>query len=224
MLPRLLLQSLDRIASLLNYNRIWPQCIVRWSEHQLEHGKLGCPVCRREYRSVYYACVMRTFKWGAKRSVRRSWFGFRRHWFTDEDKEDTCLTEDHLKRRAVYFSGDSSRRSKIDKPVSSVLKRRSVTDEQSQMWIRRELQALMGVQKVDFVADIVTEMTARMSISTALRDRLAPFIGNYAEIFEQELLSFLNSGLNLRGFDELVEQSGCKCGHSLCLVRNSKSS
>ena len=132
---------------------------------------------------------------------------FSQRWFVGRDDEE-WTTAAHVARRSVYFSGESSKTSQIDAPVASVLKPRSVTDCQAQLWMRRELQALLWIEDVEMLIGVVMHVMRGASgreSDERLAAALQPFLQDNAPLFVRELRSFLSSGLNVDGYDAYLK-------------------
>ena len=109
-----------------------------------------------------------------------------------------------MRRRAVYLLENTAEISPIQRPVFAFLKERLVTDEQAQKWIRRELEALLMIDDVEFLLDLVTHVVRDVSKQEAERKlhlAIEPFLHEHAGLFAAELGSFLASGLNMVGYD-----------------------
>lgn len=130
--------------------------------------------------------------------------------YFDGESEATLFTHDHLNRRAIYYSQDPSRMTNIIAPVSSFLKTRPIGDDQSQTWMRRELESLLGISDVDFVMHLVNHILKETKMDEKTRRKLVealdPFLKPHSELFVSELFSFLSSGLNVRGYDAFLKK------------------
>ena len=109
-----------------------------------------------------------------------------------------------MRRRAVYLLENAAGVLPIRQPVFAFLKERLVTDEQAQKWIRRELEALLMIDDVEFLADLVTHVVrdaCKQEVERKLHLAIEPFLHEHAGLFAAELGSFLASGLNMVGYD-----------------------
>ncbi|KAI9598013.1 hypothetical protein BDF19DRAFT_463358 [Syncephalis fuscata] len=184
-------------------------CIARWLKHQPV-----CPLCKQPPRSIAMLAEDDNNEDNTSNSDELT-TGQLIHRTLDELEPPPCLPGKWHNRRSVY------RRSlRADNPPRNVIVSRIKTHHLRRLrpFVERELSALLGDDNDDIVMTYTIEVlldttpsfvTASNSDSDdvwreRLTQRLAIYLGNDAAVFLREIITFLESGRDMKTFDHTV--------------------
>ncbi|KAI5071814.1 hypothetical protein GOP47_0014065 [Adiantum capillus-veneris] len=189
-------------------------CILQWAEMVFTHPSmeaetcLECPLCKTRSSCILHGFCLDTFQ---------------RHYFFGIPPTKTSsfsLSPAHYQRLYVYKNG---LRTFAAETLNQNIKCKRMVfymsgNENVQQWVQRELQALMQVEDVDLIVQLVlgilkhyvdkqrVDFRVPALWMEAMYNNVKPFLFENAEAFCGELQAFLSSGVNLKAYDLLVEE------------------
>mmetsp|Transcript_21591 Transcript_21591/g.60002 ORF Transcript_21591/g.60002 Transcript_21591/m.60002 type:complete len:336 (-) Transcript_21591:176-1183(-) len=209
------------------YHRFCFHCILQWTETQAAHPPgsgdgFTCPLCKGPYKYILHDVHDHSF---------RQHFvpGHKRPQLLHQDGSFT-LTTAQRRRRGLYFCPSSRPPIAAERQLTAAAGTRlasSALRGQVELWLRRELQALLLQEDVSLVllhamgsvefpestlrstgAGRLTAIQKRarvapldMSWLTDFAETCRPFVGGHAEILAEQLGAFYRSGLTVAAYD-----------------------
>eukprot|EP00871_Galdieria_phlegrea_P000314 jgi/Galph1/1283/GphlegSOOS_G5940.1 len=188
-------------------------CLKRWFLSLKEDEKTAtCPVCKREVISLVYDIRSdKDYKRRPPHSVlskKRKRVETKRYVETTSlfDEEPGFLNDQHVFRRLIYAQH------LWVQPLPSSLYRQSTSEQcyfieaNSKLlpWLRRELQALCGVEDVQILVEHIYGKIESRCSREELRNELEPFLFEHANHFLHELYQFAVSSYDMETYDRLV--------------------
>ena len=201
------------------------KCIEQWthqqlSTHQLQRNPqrcgdektLTCPICRAPYSAFLCPAADRS-------SFRMIKVSKQADELDDLIEAVSGLKRDELRRRVLlmqlrgldqldttekYVAKEVGGRKEAEGPRSRG-PRRSADDPIVQIWIERELVALLLHRQVGVMVQLVLGLLRARgsnSFGQEMRSEMAPFLGDLAFIFASELDRFMACRLNIQAYDD----------------------